>query len=83
MGNCRLQLVKVTASRSLLTNDTDHLYSPKSQQWRRVVVHRSEAVLLAPSTLPVGDAMDYVGDNFGAAAATAALHIISVYCTWA
>ena len=31
------------------------------------LVHQSEAVLLTPSTLPAGDAMDYAGrgDNFG------------------
>jgi len=29
------------------------------------LAHRSEAVLLTPSTLPVDDAMDYVSDNFG------------------
>ena len=34
---------------------------------------------LATSTLPVGDAMDYVSDNFGAAAATAPLHNLCVY----
>ena len=41
--------------------------------------HQSEAVLLAPSTLPTGDAMDYVSDNFGAAAATAPLHNFRVW----
>eukprot|EP00964_Phaeocystis_antarctica_P022487 scaffold12479_cov51-Phaeocystis_antarctica.AAC.3 len=33
--------------------------------WRGLLVHPSVAVLPTPSTLPVGDAMDYVSDNFG------------------